>query len=40
MDQVKQTANISLSEIVKAVLDIDDCDLINQVVDILITPKK
>ncbi|HKI46389.1 MAG TPA: hypothetical protein VKA08_13755 [Balneolales bacterium] len=40
MDQVKHTANPSLSEIVKAVLDIDDCDLINRVITVLITPRK
>jgi hypothetical protein len=39
MNQVK-TANPSLSEIVKAVLDINDCDLINNVITVLITPKK
>lgn len=40
MNTNKQPVNSSLSEIVRAVLDIDDRDLINNVIDVLITPKK
>ena len=40
MDNVNHQEQQSLAEIVNSVLKIDDCDLINKVVDILVTPKK
>ncbi|HKI45238.1 MAG TPA: hypothetical protein VKA08_07915 [Balneolales bacterium] len=40
MESKKISENRPLSEIVKEVLEIDDCDLINNVIDKLVSPKK